>query len=59
MKETVMWELLIISTIIGLEEPKVTRYHTFEHFETCWHVAESLELEFTQGEYTVCNNDSR
>lgn len=54
-----MWELLIISTIIGLEEPKVTRYDTFEHFETCWHAAESLEVEFTQGEYTMCNNDPR
>ena len=54
-----MWTLLIISTVIGLDEPKVTRYAEVEHFETCEHIAMKLEAEFTQGEYVVCDDGKR
>ena len=52
-----MWTLWIVSTIIGLEEPKVTRYAEFDHFESCYHAQLVLEEEFTQGETTVCKNE--
>jgi hypothetical protein len=49
-----MWTLWIVSTVIGLEEPKWTRYAEFEHPETCFHAQLKLEEEFTQGEWTLC-----
>ena len=49
-----MWTLFIVSTVIGLEEPKITRYAEVEHFETCEHIARDLETEFTQGEVAHC-----
>ena len=53
-----MWTLWIVSTVIGLDEPKWTRYAEFEHFETCYHAQLELEEEFMQDEYTVCDNGS-
>lgn len=52
-----MWTLWIVSTVIGLDEPRWTRYAEVEHFETCYHAQLKLEEEFTQGEYTVCSNE--
>jgi hypothetical protein len=49
-----MWTLFIVSTVIGLDKPKVTRYAEVAHFETCEHAAQTLELEFTQGETVFC-----
>jgi hypothetical protein len=54
-----MWTVWIVSTVIGLKEPKWTRYAEVEHFETCEHAAQQLEAEFTQGEYVVCDNERR
>lgn len=53
-----MWTLWIVSTVIGLEELRWTRYAEVEHFETCEHIAWKLESEFTQGEYVVCDDGS-
>ena len=53
-----MWTVWIVSTVIGLKEPKWTRYAEVKHFETCEHIAIELEKEFTQGEYVVCDNGS-
>ncbi len=49
-----MWTLWIVSTIIGLEEPKVTRYAEFDHFETCYHAWYEVTSEFTQEEIAYC-----
>lgn len=48
------WTLFVISIVIGMEEPKVTRYDTFDHFETCIHAQWDLEEEFKMGESTIC-----
>ena len=56
--ESVMWTVWIVSTVIGLEEPRWTRYAEVEHFETCEHIAMKLEAEFTEGEYVVCDDGS-
>jgi len=52
-----MWTLWIVSNVIGLQEPKVTRYAEFDHFESCYHAQLVLEEEFTQNEITVCTNE--
>ena len=49
-----MWTLWIISTVIGLEEPKVTRYGVYDHKETCYHAWYTVTSEFTQGETAFC-----
>jgi hypothetical protein len=49
-----MWELLIISTVIGLDEPKVTRYADYTTAIECQQVWSELSREFTQGEIAVC-----
>ena len=49
-----MWTLWIISTVIGLEEPKVTRYAEFDHKETCYHAWYEVTSEFTEGETAFC-----
>jgi hypothetical protein len=49
-----MWTLFIVSTVIGLEEPKVTRYAEFDHFETCYHAWYEVTSEFTQEEIAYC-----
>jgi len=55
--ESVMWTVWIISTVIGLEEPKYTRYETFESAMSC-HIEQAvLEAEFTQGEKAFCTDD--
>ena len=49
-----MWTLLVISTIVGLEEPKVTRYGEYATQEQCEDAWRLLNYEFTQGEYAFC-----
>ena len=49
-----MWTLWIISTVIGLDEPKVTRYEEYVSKLECqvaWH---EVTTEFTQGETAYC-----
>lgn len=50
-----MWTVWIVSTVIGLEEPRWTRYAEVEHFETCEHVARHLEETFTNNEGVYCD----
>ena len=52
--KSVMWELLIISTVIGLHEPKVTRYAEYATAIDCVQDWVELSREFTQGEYAFC-----
>ena len=49
-----MWTLFIVSAVIGLEEPKVTRYAEFDHFETCYHAWYEVTSKFTQEEIAYC-----
>ena len=49
-----MWALFIISTVIGLYEPKVTRYAEFDHKESCYHAWYTVTSEFTQDEIAFC-----
>ena len=52
-----MWTLWIISTVVGLEEPKYTRYETFETAMSC-HIEQAvLETSLTEGEKVVCINE--
>jgi len=49
-----MWTLWIISTVIGLEEPNVTRYAEFEHWWECQDAWREVSMEFTQEEIAYC-----
>ena len=49
-----MWTLLIISTVIGLDEPKVTRYAEYATAIECVQDWVEISREFTQGEYAFC-----
>ena len=49
-----MWTLWIVSTIIGLEEPKVTRYAEFTTGVECQQEWYKVTSEFTQGEVAYC-----
>ena len=49
-----MWTLWIVSTIIGLEEPKHTVYDTYETKMACqieWHI---VNMYFTENEIAYC-----
>ena len=49
-----MWTLLIISTVIGLDEPKVTTYAEFDTKHECYVEWYNLTEAFTQGETAWC-----
>jgi hypothetical protein len=50
-----MWTLLIISTVIGLDEPKVTRYAEFETAMSC-HIEQAVvETMFENNEVAYCD----
>ena len=49
-----MWTLFIVSTVIGLDEPKVTRYAEFEQAWQCEDAWRLLNYKFTQGETAFC-----
>ena len=49
-----MWTLLIISTVIGLDEPKVTRYGEYATAIECKQEWYKVTSEFTQGETAWC-----
>ena len=49
-----MWTLFIISTVIGLDEPKVTRYAEYDTAMSC-HIEQAVvETTFTQNETAFC-----
>ena len=56
--EYLMWTLFVVSTVIGLEEPKVTRYAEFDHKETCYHAWDTVTSEFTEGEVAFCEQNT-
>ena len=49
-----MWTLLIISTVIGLDEPKVTRYDDYATALECQQAWYKVTSEFTQDEIAFC-----
>ena len=49
-----MWTLLIISTVIGLDEPKVTRYDDYATALECQQAWYQVTSEFTEGEIAFC-----
>ena len=49
-----MWTLLIISTVIGLDEPKVTRYAEYATAIDCVEDAIELYKEFNGREKAIC-----
>ncbi len=49
-----MWALFVISTVVGLEEPKVTRYAEFDTKHECYVEWYKITLEFTQNEVAYC-----
>ena len=49
-----MWALFVVSTVIGLEEPKVTRYVEFDTKHECYADWFKLSSEFTEGEVAYC-----
>jgi hypothetical protein len=50
-----MWTLFIISTVIGLDEPKVTRYAEFETAMSC-HIEQAVvETMFENNEVAYCD----
>jgi hypothetical protein len=52
-----MWILYIVSTVADFTEPKVTRYAEFNSLESCYQAEMELEKQFTQGEWTLCDNE--
>jgi len=54
-----MWTLLIISTVIGLDEPKVTRYGEYATAVECKQEWYKLTSQFTQGETAWCEGLER
>lgn len=51
-----MWTLWIVSTVIGLEEPRWTRYAEFATKLECQQAWYEVTSEFTQDEFAVCDN---
>ena len=49
-----MWTLFIISTVIGLDEPKVTRYAEYEYAWQCEDNWRLLNYEFKNNEIAFC-----
>ena len=49
-----MWTLFIISTVIGLDEPKVTRYAEYATVLECQQAWHSVTSKFTQEEIAYC-----
>ena len=49
-----MWTLWIISNVIGLDEPKYTRYAEYDSKMSCqieWHL---VTMDFTENEIAYC-----
>ena len=49
-----MWTLFVISTAIGFDEPKVTRYDEYLNKKECYQAWYKLSSEFTEGEEAYC-----
>ena len=53
-----MWTLFVVSTVIGLEEPRYTRYGEYKHWYQCQDDWRKLSNEFTEGEVAFCEEDT-
>lgn len=49
-----MWTLIVLSTAIGFEELKVTRYGEYLSKKECYQAWYKLSSEFTEGEEAYC-----
>jgi len=49
-----MWILLIMRTVVGFEEPKITYWHNYETQKKCLLERAVLTSTFTQGERALC-----
>ena len=49
-----MWTLFIISTVIGLDEPKITYWDNYKTQKECLLERAVLTSTFTQGERALC-----
>lgn len=49
-----MWTLIVLSTVIGIEEPKVTRYDDYASKMECHQAWHKVTSEFTEGEVAYC-----
>jgi|MDSZ01.2.fsa_nt_gb hypothetical protein len=49
-----MWTLWIISSILGVEEPKWTIYGNYEEALDCYQAWYQVTSEFTEGEVAFC-----
>ena len=52
-----MWTLLIISSIVDIDEYKITRFNDYATEQQCSINAIVLEALFTEGEKAVCINE--
>jgi len=52
-----MWTLLIISSLVDINEYKVTRFNNYPTEKQCSINAAVLEALFTEGEKAVCINE--
>lgn len=52
-----MWTLLIISSLVDIDEYKVTRFNDYYTEQQCSINAAVLEALFTEGEKAVCINE--
>ena len=49
-----MWTVWIISTVIGLDEPRLTRYATFDDKASFYHSWITVTSGLTENEVAVC-----
>ena len=54
-----MWTLWIVSTVIGLEEPKYTRYEEYANKLECQVAWYKITTDFTQGEAAFCDGEDK
>ena len=52
-----MWTLLIISSLVDIDEYKVTKFNEYNTQQQCSINAAVLEALFTEGEKAVCINE--
>ena len=50
----IMWIFWIVSTVIGLDEPKVTRYAEFDSEQVCQTELNKVKHEFKKNEIAFC-----
>jgi|TARA_B110000305_G_C19303156_1_gene570151 hypothetical protein len=55
----VVWILLILNTVLGIDEIKVTHWDTYKTQNECLLERAVLTVTFTQGEKAVCVEEER